>query len=111
MSTTTPPVSNAGDSPSAGATLSEKLRALRDQGSAPQSTPAPAQTPAARIETAVEQKARPEVAARQRLPSRRVAETIELEVGGLRYTATIGRFPDGRIGELFLNNHKSAPPT
>jgi len=111
MSTTTPPVSNAGDSPSAGATLSEKLRALRDQGSAPQSTPAPAQTPAARIETAVEQKARPEVAARQRLPSRRVAETFELEVGGLRYTATIGRFPDGRIGELFLNNHKSNSAT
>jgi len=50
--------------------------------------------------------------ARQRLPGRRLAETFELEVAGLRYTATVGRFPDGRIGELFLNNHKStAPPT
>ena len=45
--------------------------------------------------------------ARQRLPGRRLAETFELEVAGLRYTATFGRFPDGRIGELFLNNHKS----
>jgi ribonucleoside-diphosphate reductase alpha chain len=44
---------------------------------------------------------------RQRLPSRRLAETFELEVGGLRYTATVGRFVDGRIGELFLSNHKS----
>jgi hypothetical protein len=44
---------------------------------------------------------------RQRLPDRRLAETFELEVAGLRYTATIGRFPDGRIGEIFLNNHKS----
>jgi ribonucleoside-diphosphate reductase alpha chain len=25
----------------------------------------------------------------------------------LRFTATVGRFDDGRIGELFLNNHKA----
>jgi hypothetical protein len=43
---------------------------------------------------------------RERLPSRRLAESFELEVAGLRYTCTIGRFPDGRIGELFLQNHK-----
>ena len=44
---------------------------------------------------------------RQRLPNRRLSETFELEVAGLRYTVTIGRFPDGQIGEIFLNNHKS----
>src|SRR2546429_5194505 len=44
---------------------------------------------------------------RDRLPNRRIGETFELEVGGLRYTAGVGRFPDGRVGELFLNNHKS----
>src|SRR5438105_4669201 len=44
---------------------------------------------------------------RERLPHRRLGETFELEVGGLRYTATIGRFPDGRIGEIFLSNHKN----
>ena len=44
---------------------------------------------------------------RQRLANRREAETFELEVGGLLYTCTVGRFPDGAIGELFLNNHKS----
>jgi hypothetical protein len=44
---------------------------------------------------------------RQRLPNRRPAETFRLEVGGLAYTCTVGRFPDGSIGELFLNNHKS----
>jgi hypothetical protein len=44
---------------------------------------------------------------RNRLPNRRPAESFELEVGGLCYTATIGRFSDGTIGELFLNNHKS----
>jgi hypothetical protein len=48
----------------------------------------------------------PEIA-RQRLPNRRLAITFELEVGGLHYTCTVGRFPDGSIGELFLNNHKS----
>jgi hypothetical protein len=45
--------------------------------------------------------------ARDRLPNRRLAETFEFDVGGLRYTCTIGRFSDGRIGEAFLNNHKS----
>jgi hypothetical protein len=44
---------------------------------------------------------------RRRLPNRRAAETFEIEVGGLRYTATVGRFADGTIGEVFLNNHKS----
>ena len=44
---------------------------------------------------------------RERLPNRRIGETFEFEVAGLRYAATVGRFPDGRIGEIFLNNHKS----
>jgi hypothetical protein len=44
---------------------------------------------------------------RERLPNRRLAESFELEVNGLRYACTIGRFPDGRIGEIFLSNHKS----
>ncbi len=43
---------------------------------------------------------------RQRLPDRRGSETFTFEVGGLRYSATISRFEDGRVGELFLNNHK-----
>jgi hypothetical protein len=33
--------------------------------------------------------------------------SFDFEVSGLKYTATASRFPDGRIGELFLNNHKS----
>jgi hypothetical protein len=45
--------------------------------------------------------------ARSHLPNRRTAETFEIECGGLRYICTVGRYPEGRIGELFLNNHKS----
>src|SRR5216683_236718 len=44
---------------------------------------------------------------RERLPTRRMSATFDFVCAGLRYTATIGRFPDGRIGEIFLNNHKS----
>ena len=44
--------------------------------------------------------------ARQRLPDRRLAETLALEFASLRYTITIGRFPDGRLGEIFIANHK-----
>jgi len=46
-------------------------------------------------------------AARERLPNRRSAETFDVEAGGLHYRATIGRYPDGRIGEIFLTNHKA----
>jgi ribonucleoside-diphosphate reductase alpha chain len=44
---------------------------------------------------------------RRRLPNRRRAETFSLEVGGLRYTCTVGRFADGSIGELFITNHRA----
>src|SRR5262245_2823836 len=44
---------------------------------------------------------------RRHLPNRRLAETFTLECRGLRYTCTIGRFADGRVAEIFLNNHKS----
>jgi hypothetical protein len=47
------------------------------------------------------------VAERRRLPDRRLSESFNFEIDGLRFTATISRFADGRIGELFLNNHKS----
>jgi hypothetical protein len=44
---------------------------------------------------------------RETLPNRRLSQSLTFEVAGLRYTATVSRFADGRIGELFLNNHKS----
>jgi hypothetical protein len=44
---------------------------------------------------------------RARLPNRRLAETFEIQVAGLRYLCTVGRFTDGNIAELFLSNHKS----
>ena len=44
---------------------------------------------------------------RERLPNRRASETFTFELEGLRFTASVSRFPDGRIGELFVNNHKA----
>jgi hypothetical protein len=46
-------------------------------------------------------------AARERLPNRRFGESFSFEVNGLRFTATVSHFADGRIGQLFLNNHKA----
>ena len=43
-------------------------------------------------------------AIRQQLPNRRLAETFEITVDGLCYVATVGRFADGQIAEIFLNN-------
>jgi hypothetical protein len=47
------------------------------------------------------------VATRERLPNRREAETFDVEAGGLRYRATIGRCADGRLAEIFPVNHKA----
>jgi hypothetical protein len=47
------------------------------------------------------------VTGRQRLNNRRMSWTFELEALGLRYTCSYSRFLDGRLGELFLSNHKS----
>jgi hypothetical protein len=48
---------------------------------------------------------------RERLPTRRRCETFAFDIvtgsATLHYKATIGFYSDGRIGELFLNNHKS----
>jgi len=45
-------------------------------------------------------------AARERLPNRRAAESFDVEACGLHFRATIGRHPDGRVGEIFLSNTK-----
>jgi hypothetical protein len=44
---------------------------------------------------------------RERLPNRRLSETFDFECAGLAYTATASWFRDGRLAELFLNNHKA----
>ena len=43
---------------------------------------------------------------RRRLPNRRASETFAIHCNGLDYIATISHFDDGRIGEIFLTNHK-----
>jgi ribonucleoside-diphosphate reductase alpha chain len=46
-------------------------------------------------------------AARRRLPSRRGSVTFDLQAGGLHFTTTIGKFDDGSLGEVFIQNHKA----
>ena len=43
---------------------------------------------------------------RRRLENRRASLTFEVTVSGLRYTATISRFADGGLAEIFLTNTK-----
>jgi hypothetical protein len=44
---------------------------------------------------------------RAQLPSRRRSETFCIEAQGMSFTATVSRYPDGRIAEIFLTNHKA----
>jgi ribonucleoside-diphosphate reductase alpha chain len=44
--------------------------------------------------------------ARERLPDRRTSETFAFQCGTMNYVATISRFDDGRLAEIFLTNHK-----
>jgi hypothetical protein len=45
---------------------------------------------------------------RERLPNRRPAEVFDFEHGGRRWTATFSRFPNGRVGEIFLDAIRGA---
>jgi hypothetical protein len=43
---------------------------------------------------------------REKLQNRRASENFTFELDGLKFTASVNRFDDGRLAELFLNNHK-----
>lgn len=43
---------------------------------------------------------------RERLPNRRSSTTFQFELHGLHYTASFSCFADGRVAEIFLQNHK-----
>ena len=43
---------------------------------------------------------------RERLRNRRRSETFTLELHGLHYVASFSRFDDGRVAEVFLQDHK-----
>jgi hypothetical protein len=44
---------------------------------------------------------------RTRLPDRRCSESFSFECNGLRYTGTVSFYDDGRLGEVFLGNHRA----
>jgi hypothetical protein len=46
-------------------------------------------------------------AARERLPARRGSIGFDLEVFGLRFHASVSRYDDGRLVEVFVTNHKA----
>ena len=48
---------------------------------------------------------------RKRLPDRRQAETLDLWYGGQRYHLTVGEYPDGRTGEVFIHGAKPGSDT
>jgi ribonucleoside-diphosphate reductase alpha chain len=47
------------------------------------------------------------MSARERLPDRRPCESFSFECNNLHYTATISRYADGRLAEIFLGNAKA----
>ena len=44
---------------------------------------------------------------RQRLPDRRASTAFYFECNSLRYTASASWFDDGRLGEVFVSNHRA----
>jgi hypothetical protein len=45
--------------------------------------------------------------AREKLPNRRASESFTFECNNLHYAATISRYADGRLAEIFLSNCKA----
>jgi hypothetical protein len=46
---------------------------------------------------------KPAINARARLPNRRAATSTSFERDGARFEMTAGFYPDGRVGEVFVN--------
>ena len=46
---------------------------------------------------------------RERLPDRRAADLVDFEHDRRRWTASFGRFADGRVAEVFLDGPKESP--
>ena len=44
---------------------------------------------------------------RERLRNRRLPEVLEFQAMGMRLTGSVSRYPDGRPGEIFIDNHKA----
>ncbi len=44
---------------------------------------------------------------RHRPPNRRSSTTFDFEFNGMKFTATVSYFDDGRLGEIFLMNHRN----
>jgi hypothetical protein len=44
---------------------------------------------------------------RQRLANRRASLLFDFESMDMRFTASVSRYPDSRIAELFIDNHKA----
>jgi len=44
---------------------------------------------------------------RERLPNRRASLFFDFESMDMPFTASVSHYPDGRISELFLDNHKA----
>jgi hypothetical protein len=47
------------------------------------------------------------MSAREKLRNRRSCETFGFEHAGMKYRASIARYADGRLAEIFVSNHKS----
>lgn len=45
-------------------------------------------------------------AERDRLPDRRLCESFSFTCGRMNYVASISKFADGRLAEIFITNHK-----
>jgi hypothetical protein len=47
------------------------------------------------------------MSSRQRLPDRRTSLVFGFECNGLRYAGSASWFDDGRLGEVFVGNHRA----
>jgi hypothetical protein len=44
---------------------------------------------------------------RTRLANRRPSEILNFEAMGMRFTGSVSRYADGRVAEIFIDNHKA----
>jgi len=85
-----------------GSKLSQPLNAALVEDDEEDEDEAPAATPTAQVVQIVEKLVRQ----REKLPAKRMGYTQKAVVGGHKVYLRTGNYPDGRLGEIFIDMHK-----
>jgi ribonucleoside-diphosphate reductase alpha chain len=89
-----------------GSKLSQPLSALQGESEEAETLQDASASQPERIEAVAQSLVRNAMARKQELPNRRGGYTQKVQIGGHKLYLRTGEYPDGRLGEIFLDMHR-----